>query len=607
MLRRAQRQAQAAEKVSNVLAQVHLTHTPRSSRLLLDLSPEVVSMIMCQLSYVDRSRASRLCRSWYQAAKDDIWRDISLSTRDERKRFVRPSTRQAFHRNIHRVRCLSVRHCLEIDSTFLDCEGLRELNTLELHFDSQSRTLCSLEPDQLNGDDEEQLSHLEYLLPLIHGNQNITDLTLDGNFFQLESRNVFDDRASSIFSWIKLPKLETLEISFHDGNGAEHECEWVHPRKTPLPGLECLRRLSVTNCQEPLVSVLARCPNLETLKIHSKSATSPADMLKNIARANPKLRDLSLDIPLLDDTCMALAIRACHQPRKISLSPSGTFGALAKNALLQKCETLEVLITEGNGGLDSAFVKEVLQGSSNLQVLVGFPFSRPNERAFDLRLHVDDLTGDVAPVTVLEEDHDENGVVDEGEVEEDVEEGIHLAPLACSSRLRRLAVAISGIPRGDLLDGQYEALLADHEDTASDQSILAYSWLGTFSNIRELYLGHGYRSMGSTLPDIPRRNRTIEREGQRSNHPQHDGLSFSLSSGLAMLGSGLPKLQVLDVSGINHRIGVPELEWFRENCPNLVRIDGMLDPSDCQARKDSLEAALVWIRDRPQGIGSEYE
>ncbi|KAF8935638.1 hypothetical protein BGZ52_008114 [Haplosporangium bisporale] len=51
-------------------------------------------------------------------------------------------------------------------------------------------------------------------------------------------------------------------------------------------------------------------------------------------------------------------------------------------------------------------------------------------------------------------------------------------------------------------------------------------------------------------------------------------LEMSMQSGLSELGP-IKELRRLNVKLVNHRIGVPELEWMAENWPNLRSLDGL--------------------------------
>ncbi|KAG0242964.1 hypothetical protein BGW41_003129 [Actinomortierella wolfii] len=57
---------------------------------------------------------------------------------------------------------------------------------------------------------------------------------------------------------------------------------------------------------------------------------------------------------------------------------------------------------------------------------------------------------------------------------------------------------------------------------------------------------------------------------------QVDCLEMTLESGLDEL-AGLKELQVLDIHHMDHRVGVPELEWMVEHLPKLRRLIGMCD------------------------------
>ncbi|KAG0075246.1 hypothetical protein BGZ93_004290, partial [Podila epicladia] len=78
---------------------------------------------------------------------------------------------------------------------------------------------------------------------------------------------------------------------------------------------------------------------------------------------------------------------------------------------------------------------------------------------------------------------------------------------------------------------------------------------------------------------------------------QDQCLEMTLASGLDEL-SGLKELTKLDVSFMDHGIGVPELEWMAESWPKLKRIVGLF-----QTCRNPVPGAREWILDkRPEWV-----
>lgn len=78
---------------------------------------------------------------------------------------------------------------------------------------------------------------------------------------------------------------------------------------------------------------------------------------------------------------------------------------------------------------------------------------------------------------------------------------------------------------------------------------------------------------------------------------QDQCLEMTLASGLDEL-SGLKELTRLDVSFMDHGIGVPELEWMADNWPKLKRIVGLF-----QTCRSPVPGARQWIlRNRPEWV-----
>ncbi|KAG0366064.1 hypothetical protein BGX24_003855, partial [Mortierella sp. AD032] len=57
---------------------------------------------------------------------------------------------------------------------------------------------------------------------------------------------------------------------------------------------------------------------------------------------------------------------------------------------------------------------------------------------------------------------------------------------------------------------------------------------------------------------------------------QIECLEMTLESGLDEL-EGLKELEHLDIHHMDHRVGVPELEWMAANLPNLEYLNGISD------------------------------
>ncbi|GJJ76809.1 hypothetical protein EMPS_09168 [Entomortierella parvispora] len=64
--------------------------------------------------------------------------------------------------------------------------------------------------------------------------------------------------------------------------------------------------------------------------------------------------------------------------------------------------------------------------------------------------------------------------------------------------------------------------------------------------------------------------------GSRHYEHQHNCLEFTLEAGLDEL-KDLKKLELLDIHHMDHRAGVPELEWMVKNWPRLSHVRGILD------------------------------
>ncbi|KAG0042168.1 hypothetical protein BGZ83_000826 [Gryganskiella cystojenkinii] len=137
----------------------------------------------------------------------------------------------------------------------------------------------------------------------------------------------------------------------------------------------------------------------------------------------------------------------------------------------------------------------------------------------------------------------------------------------CVATLTVLHIAISGIPRPDLEEGdvrqrQGSASLWIEESTPGQGRTLqrqVYERLGTLVNLERLWLGVDPASEWDSVWSV---------------EPRQDGLAMSLESGVEAL-VGLSKLEELNVTMTQHRIGVEEVQWMTKSWPRLRRIMGL--------------------------------
>ncbi|KAG0352010.1 glucokinase [Podila minutissima] len=193
-------------------------------------------------------------------------------------------------------------------------------------------------------------------------------------------------------------------------------------------------------------------------------------------------------------------------------------------------------------------------------------------------------------------------------------------------KLEYLMVQIKGVPRPDLLEEANPvnsgfatarpSVLEQPSTTTTSTAAAAvicpsmveleaesqnlqqcvYEQLGYLTELRELHLtstmnqvDHASYSMQPSTYTAPKRllvnnNGKIMdmvKRARRNQREQNDSLAFTIDSGLDLL-MRLDKLRVVNVSGMRHQIGVPELEWMSEHWTALKEIKGLFWDNDKQ-------------------------
>ncbi|KAG0052181.1 hypothetical protein BGZ83_002909 [Gryganskiella cystojenkinii] len=154
------------------------------------------------------------------------------------------------------------------------------------------------------------------------------------------------------------------------------------------------------------------------------------------------------------------------------------------------------------------------------------------------------------PRSALEKEVSEEDAEDEqedSEIDEDDDEALDWPPLVESA--------------GDVKTSQP---MANEE---RNRHLRIYSQLSRLTLLKELRVG--VRNQLSTAVST---NETSSSENQLFQTIRENNIQFSLDSGLEML-STLQDHEVLDVSGTNHKIGVPELKWIKLYWPKCKIVD----------------------------------
>ncbi|KAF9962683.1 hypothetical protein BGZ70_007970 [Mortierella alpina] len=129
--------------------------------------------------------------------------------------------------------------------------------------------------------------------------------------------------------------------------------------------------------------------------------------------------------------------------------------------------------------------------------------------------------------------------------------------------------------------------------------------LGTLSSLEELCLGTLNVPGDDRPPALPGLSRWRGGSYGVAAGIQTQCLELSLSTGLELMG-GMKEMRVLKVGGLEHRIGLGEIQWMCEHWPKLEAVCGLLrvknraqhDPDwEGKDEDDEMESEMVdWIR-----------
>lgn len=446
-------------------------------------------------------------------------------------------------------------------------------------------------------------------------NRNLRTLSLDEGCFRIKDG---PDEFVKVLSSVPTACLQRLEISFFGarqrdgfvrGTTYDHDRQVAKYREAmqahqDLGPFLALTELDFTGAEDAIITedrlaFLVRCVNLERIRLNL------LDPLAGLAMP------WFLEVACLNLTCLELnsAGNVQHELgimtwlkasklgwRELRLPSMSSFEKLEFEVLMEHVETLRVLRIEGARGLGAEAVLDLLCSARNLRRLEGAADGRREEYTSDLTIIAYD-----AFVEHVEGDRDRSWV---------------LGPSVEYFQLR-----IDGVPRQDVWYSQNGQITMDQDGvpdatTSYQVQLWVYTQLGRMTGLKELVLGitgfspamlarHGLDS--STADSV-----ALEQImwGNQVNLFNYFSLSFSLKSGLELLG-GLKELEVLDVRmTAHHDIGVEELEWMHENWSRLREIRGL--DSERGWAGDGVNGVEIkaavdeWMDAHPRGIGSSF-
>lgn len=540
------------------------------------LPPEIQIMIARNLQYQDLSRVVLLNKAWYSSCNPQLYHTVRLTTPSQRQPFLSLFvSKDVITRHVPHIKYLTTRY-LEILPPFmrLDSTSGFSLVGLEILAHRGLRTLTSDEDDILLAflKRNPQLLHLTvrrvsqntaaYLSTIVRYLPNLRTLRIFdvlGVSPPLVLRNAavrFLDTCSAdleelVLAWETLSYDEVANYQNDDDEDDEAQ-DSLETRTHPA-----LRFLSArVNSSSVLASFVEGCPRLEAV-IHPEFQSRRVDTI--FQHSSPlhlalqkitgvRYMELAVPAAISDDRTIAKLISTINN---------------SQDGVQQQWRTIGI---EGAvyGGRPNETVKAIVDNCANGLVHLHIP------QGWQFMNH--DLHSILCTATNLR-----------------VFNMVHLprmsatylisSPWGCRW-LTKLSIQITNIPRPDIVidrkgrvrsRGEREAEGTMEASRAIQRKV--YRQLGALTCLEFLALGLDVAN-GS-------REELVDDVDGTIYDPQFqlNCLEMSLASGLDLLG-GLSKLRYLRVVGMEHRIGVPELQWMMAHFPRLERLKGV-DPEVC--------------------------
>ncbi|KAK3846485.1 MAG: hypothetical protein J3R72DRAFT_241654 [Linnemannia gamsii] len=545
--------------------QQNMTSTIARPSTLATLPTEVLESIILFLSQHDLTRCVCVSRAWNEALNLHLWRTIPLLDKTRLMRFMSPNTQQALYKNAAHVRELQVRH----EKLYNLFPPSRQQTNL-IHSDAE--LISSVDAFTIG-----PLTNLRVLV--LHRQSLVRKYVFDEGIFEIVRQNPGLRRLK--IDIVMEPKVLFRLVTEHVPNLQELDIEspWRGDVKALLDnlpeGLRTVRlihvyhqvpREGITPTIDPSApSATMKRPlqhhSLEKFHIdgnldgHEEQVLVP--FLESCSQNLKSISGLKLAFPLLSfqnarisnvlsnmgvvwtrlrrDDFSDSESTDSNIAQVISIGPNWTHielfnrwvGPLTTAAILDNCERLEVLdiMGSGTGELTGYHLQMILSKAPRLRSLQAHGVVGAQKIS-----SVDILSSEWATTSL-----------------EHVDFKIHVPRVAAD--------------REDADDDGSSALRAFSRDI--QRQVLRR--FGQQTQLRKLVIGGGAFSFATDeFGEFDEFGRQIE------------CLEMTLDSGLDEL-EGLKQLEHMDIYHMDHRVGVPELEWMAFNLPKLKRLRGMHD------------------------------
>ncbi|KAK5808396.1 hypothetical protein F5H01DRAFT_351997 [Linnemannia elongata] len=540
------------------------------------LPPEIQIIVAQNLRHQDLSRAVLLNKAWYSSCNPQLYHTVRLSTPFQRQRFLSLSvSKDVIIRHVPHIKYLMTRS-LEILPLLMRLDNTSGLSLIGLEILAlrTRRSLTSEEDDLLLAflKRNPQLLHLNirrvsenagaYLSTIAKYLPNLRTLSMF-DVLGLSPPLVLRDAAVRFLNTCSAD-LEQLVVAWEilsydevaiDQNDVDDDDEAQDSLKSKTH--PALRFLSArVNSNSVLASFVEGCPRLEAV-IHPEFQNRQVNTLFQ----HSSLLHLALQ-KITGVRYMELSVPAAVSNDSTIASLISTINN-SQDGVQQKWRTIGIEGSAYGGGPDEtikAIVNNCAHGLVHLHIPQGWQLMSRDLHsilctATDLRVFNVVHLPRISAAYVIS------------------------SPWGCRW-LTKLSVQITNIPRPDILIDR-KGCIRSRGERAAEGTMEAsramqrkvYRQLGALTCLE--FLALGLDSANGTREEL-----VDDIDGTIYDPEfQLNCLEMSLASGLDLLG-GLSRLRYLRVVGMEHRIGVPELQWMMVHFPRLERLKG-IDPEVC--------------------------
>ncbi|KAF9112357.1 hypothetical protein BGX27_003497 [Mortierella sp. AM989] len=516
--------------------------SPTAPPTLVTLPTEIFESILPLLSQSDLTQCVRVSREWNIAMVPYLWRTLAIGSQSQLKRFLTNEAQQALIKNAAFVHELHTVHRMLYDQFLPSFEALSSdpgVVRLDIYAIDLFANLRSLE-----------------LHPLKHRRKDF-----DQDILALVRQNPALKRF--MFNVEMNPKTLLGLITEHMPNLQDLDLfvTWRGDVKVLLENLpECIRTVRLREVYYVVSGKAGKAPGVE-----------PGANSTTVVRHHA-LESLYIggDLARQEEEVLVPFLESCSRNLK-SFGGMGLTLFLRNARIARALSSLSIVWKE----LNQHFLPSN-KSDANIAKVISFS---SNWTKIDLHLR---LVGPLASAAIVDNcEHLETlDIMDSGTC---ALSGFHLqAVLSKATRLKSLrahwVLSANKITAADILSSEWATTSLEHVDLKidvprADEALPGSAAIQSYRSIQRQVL----RRFGQqkNLQKLVIGGMAITPATGQFGH-QLNCLEMTLENGLDEL-VNLKDLELLDIHHMDHRVGVPELEWMAENLPKLRNLIGMMD------------------------------